>query len=73
MNRTWLLNGEPRPTILAEMLAAWKGRNAARRKQNMATYAAAADYWRAEEMSCQDTLCVLFRVRAAAKGKHDRF
>jgi hypothetical protein len=72
MNRTWLLSVEPRATILAEMLDAWKGRNAARHKQNMATYAAAA-YWRAEEMNCQDTLCVLFRVRAAAKGKHDRF
>ena len=68
MNRNWYLHSEPRNTIVSEMLDAWKGRNAARHKRNMADSNTAADYWRSEALSCQDTLYVLQRIRKAVKN-----
>ena len=67
MGRNWHLNSEPRNTIVIEMLDAWKGRNRARHLQDMADNNTAADYWRAERLSCQDTLYVLQRIRKVCR------
>lgn len=61
--------GEPRRTIVLEMLAAWKDRNDCQRRMEAAAWdRAGSEYWRGARASSQDWLTWLRRARRAAKA-----
>ena len=60
--------GEPRRTIVREMLAAWKDRNFCEGRMKAAGWDRARnEFWRGARASSQDWLTSLRRVRHAAR------